>query len=380
MPVSRFYFVEPSKVGPQHITLIEGYLRALVSSQRIADTYELIVCTSRSTFENLSPDLQTALHHRTIPVMNPEQRRLVLKTFVEFFVVLRYVLALRKGDLLFVSCILPTTLLAIEFINMIFRRQGLYVTVHGEVEGLFDKSLQKMRSYGYWVLQWLRIRRPNSLLSLVVIDDFIKRRLLAKFPGKLKDNQITVVYHPVTAFAETSHDNAPANVAVCFIGYRTPFKGFDHFEQLARKLSTWRFVAIGGGQAVDIPSDKSTPLDGNDAYMNAIAACGVALFPYVGGYSCSLSAAVLDALSAGVHVVATRRGCFVSLAEHFGPDVVTIIDTPEDAVAILGNTEWVTRQRAGRTQRLQRLSESRYGIDGVRACFERLAIDSATNA
>lgn len=373
MPGKRFFFVEPSKVGPQHITLIEGYLRALTTSERLARTHAVSFVSSRSTFAHLSADLRANVHHEAVPVMNPEKRRLVLKTFVEFLVVLRYLLKMRSGDLLFVSCVLPTTLLALEYANRVLRRTGFHVTLHGEIEGLFDRSLQRISSYGYWVALWLRKRRPDSLLSLVVIDDFIKQRLLAEFPDKLGDAQISVAYHPITAFASTAAIRPPpARAAVCFIGYRTRFKGFDQFEALAGAVPGLRFVAIGGGAVVDIPGGESRRLDGTAEYIHAIADCSVALFPYIGAYTASLSAAVLDALSAGVHVLATRRACFVALADYFGPDFVTLYDRPEEAASILGNAEWLARQDGLQARRLAQLTASRYHIAGIRSCFEQL--------
>jgi len=372
MPGKRFFFVEPSKVGPQHITLIEGYLRALTTSERLARTHALCFVSSRSTFAHLSADLQESLHHETVPVMNPEKRRLILKTFVEFFVVLRYLLKMRSDDLLFVSCVLPTTLLALEYANRVLRRTGFHVTLHGEVEGLFD-SLQRISSYGYWVALWLRKRQPGSRLSLVVIDDFIKRRLLAEFPGKLSDAQISVAYHPITAFVKSAAvRQPPAQAAVCFIGYRTRFKGFDQFEELAGAVPGLRFIAIGGGAIFDVPAGESRRLDGTAEYIRAIADCSVALFPYVGGYTASLSAAVLDALSAGVHVLATRRACFVALADYFGSDYVTLYDSSEEAASILSNAEWVARQATLQARRLDQLTASRYDIAGIRSCFEQL--------
>lgn len=379
MQGKRFFFVEPSKVGPQHITLIEGYLRALSTSARLAETHALRFVSSLSTWQHLSADLRATVHHEAVPVMNPERRRLVLKTFVEFFVVLRCLLKMRSGDVLFVSCVLPTTLLALEYANRVLRRSGFHVTLHGEVEGLFDKSLQSISSYGYWVALWLRKRRPGSMMYLVVIDDFIKQRLLAEFPDKLSDAQISVVYHPITAFVNTAALRQPSpKAAVCFIGYRTRFKGFQQFEVLAGAVAGLRFVAIGGGAVVDIPDGESRPLDSTADYIQAIADCSVALFPYIGGYTASLSAALLDALSAGVQVLATRCACFVALADYFGPDFVTLYDSPEEAASLLGNAEWLARQGSLQARRLSQLTASRYDIAGIRSCFEQLAPIPAT--
>ena len=373
MSKKRFYFVEPSKVDSQHITLIEGYLRALSTSRRLADTHTMIFASSRSTFAHLSADLRASVKYEEVLVMNPEKRRLFFKTIVEFFVVLRYLLKIRQGDTLFISCVLPTTLVALEYVNRFLRRNSFFITLHGEVEGLFDKSLRRFTSYGYWIDLWLRKRHPSSTLSLVVIDDFIKQRLLDEFPEKLCDEQISVVHHPITALLSTTAViRQPGCVIACFVGYRTKLKGFDQFEVLAGSVSGLRFIAIGGGFVVDIPGGESRQIEGTAAYIHEIAGCTVAVFPYIGGYTASLSAAVLDALSAGVHVIASRRACFVSLAEHFGTDFITLYDHPEEVAGILGNAQWMKNQGKLQAMRLERLSSSRYEIAGIRTCFERL--------
>src|SRR2546426_407081 len=144
----RFYFLEPSKVASQHITLIEGYLTALSSSPSIIGNFELFLCASRSTLASLPGALTSRFRFRPIPVMNPEKRRQTLKTLLELFVVLRWLGRLRQGDVLFISCIFPTTLWLLELANRLLRRTGVHVVLHGEVEGLFAKSQQRFQSIG----------------------------------------------------------------------------------------------------------------------------------------------------------------------------------------------------------------------------------------
>jgi hypothetical protein len=310
-------------------------------------------------------------------VMNPEKRRLVLKSLLEFLVVARHMLTMRQGDVLLVTCVLPPALIGIEWVNRLLRRRGLVITLHGEIEGLFDPSLQRPSSYGFWIAKWMRWRKRDSSLDLLVIDDFIKQRLLSSFPEKLAADQVHVAYHPVTAFPGSGRDEADDIPRVAFIGYRTRFKGYDLFEQLAAEIATVRFMAIGGGASVDVRTAEAAPLADNAGYMNEIARCAISFFPYTGGYTCSLSAALLDALSAGVHVLATSRPCFVGMAEYLGPDFVTIVDSPAEARRFISDEQWVKAKRAGQALRLQRLATSHYGLDGVRACFERFCLPSA---
>jgi glycosyltransferase involved in cell wall biosynthesis len=383
MPSRRFIFIEPSKVGSQHITLIEGYLRALISSERLRSSFELVFYAADSTVAALSPATRAAVRHVAIPVMNPEKRRLVRKTCVECYVLLGRLIRLRRGDVMFVSCVLPTTLMVLEMCNCLLRRAGVFVELHGEIEGLFDRSMQGISSFGFWVLQWMRLRRRGSRLSLVVIDDFIKTRLLAEFPHKFSAADIFVVHIPVSPFTlapasvhvqppmQTSSTSSPPTV--CFIGYRSRVKGFDQFLLQSALVSDASFVAIGGGKVEDVRSAHTTPIVGSDSYLAEVAKCSVALFPYVSGYNCSLSAAALDALSTGVYIVASRCACFVALQEYFGTEVVTVCDSAAAMTALLRNRQWLEDRRAQQPRRLERLAKSKFGADSVRSGFEILA-------
>jgi len=71
--------------------------------------------------------------------MNPEKRRLVLKSLVEFCVVFRRMLALRRQDILLVTCVLPTSLILIEWANRLLRRRGVHVVLHGDIEGILHR-------------------------------------------------------------------------------------------------------------------------------------------------------------------------------------------------------------------------------------------------
>jgi glycosyltransferase involved in cell wall biosynthesis len=373
----RFWFVEPSKVGTQHITLIDGYLRALALSTDIQKDFEVVLCCHPSLHAELSDEVRCGVKYESILVIDPEARRFVPKILLEVWVVFQAMRRARPGDIVFISCVLSTALWMIEGLNRLVRRRNVYVVLHGEVEGLYDPSLRGFKNYGYWSLRWMRLRRPSSLLNLVVIDNFIRERLLADFPQLIKPERIFSIHHPVTPlkFEQRYCSTRPK---ICFIGYRTKFKGFHEFESLARAVPYLDFVAIGGGKLERVPSGETQPLAESGGYLGAVADCSVAIFPYLGGYTASLSAAALDALSAGVHIIATDRACFVGLAETFGPETVTICPDIRQASALLSDHNWVERQRELQSVRLARLKTSRYGGDGVREGFERL-VSAAMN-
>ena len=284
---------------------------------------------------------------------------------------LAYLIRMRRGDRLLVTCLLPSTLLLVEWANRILRISGAHVVLHGEVEGLFDPAPQNSLSFGYWVSRWIRLRKPGSAIRLVVLDDFIRERLLAAFPENIAAADVAVLHHPILPVVRPG-PVAGGPPTACFIGYRTKFKGFDQFVKLAKDHPTCRFLAIGGGKVEDMSAKDVQPSRSDQGYLSAIAGCDVAMFPYVSGYTCSLSAAALDALATGVHIIATDRPFFQSAALSFGSEFITVCSSTEDASKLLHDPAVWTRSRH-RDQRLEQLSRSKYGLNAVRCAFETLA-------
>lgn len=363
--------MEPSKVGAQHISLIEGYLTALSESKKIASNYNLVLSASKLTIQTLPRALTK--YYKCIPVlvMNPEKRRLVLKTLVELAVVVRYVYGLKKGDILFISCLLPTTLWLLEMANRyILKKEGIRVVLHGELEGLFAKETLSIFRLGYWSVKWLNTRSRKSLISLVVLDDFIRDKILSAFPNKIDEHRITVIHHPIST--DALENNSPStSLSVCFIGYRTKFKSFDSFVEIAKKYTDVEFLAIGGGVVENVRSRVVTELETKDDYILEISKCSMALFPYTFGYSCSLSASALDALAAGVYIVAHPEPFFENLSEYFGNEIVKICQSEKE----MGREfqESSLRNRASKNSvRLRKVAKSKYGLSAVRDSFEKM--------
>ena len=367
----NFYFLEPSKVGSQHLTLIEGYLGALAASEWVRQHYQLVLKASSATLAALPRDLKAQFRCERVQVMDPERRRLVLKTFVELYVVLRSVSRLRANDILFVSCLLPTTLWLMEKCTNLFSKKRLQVVLHGEIEGLFDSALQRPTSYGYWSLRWLKARQLCSCIDLIVIDDFIKAKLIEDFPDKFADHSITVVPHPIIWDGVEAAGDAALVPAVCFVGYRSRFKGYDEFLRLAKDHPEITFLAIGAGKVENVHDGSSYPIFDNDVYLGELSKCAAAIFPYSRLYNCSLSAAAMDALSVGVKIIAYKRPCFVGLAESFGPDSVVVCESYADLSATMVAQQLVSDCHS-RSERLERLSNSKYSLPAVGRAFERM--------
>jgi glycosyltransferase involved in cell wall biosynthesis len=367
---ATLYLLEPSKVGVQHILMLDGYVRALGNSRPVNDRYTVEVCASRSTLQSLSREAVERVQVRRVFVMNPEKRRLLVKSLVEFAVTTRCLWRMRPGDLLVVTCVLPTSFILIEWVNRLLRRTGVHVVLHGDMEGLLTTSRLGPLSIFRWAQIWLRLRRTDSRIDLVVLDDFIKRRLIERDPDKFTEDRLAVIHHPVDPMARTVTLSDPPVIG--FLGYRTAAKSFDDFARLAARLPSLRFVAIGGGRSEDLRDGTVRALVGKDAYVAEIARCSVACFPFVSGYACSLSASALDALAAGTRIVALDRPFFRALSEYLGRDFVRVANSvdllPEALLEMVaGNSE------AARQQRVETIRNSKYGLAAVQRSFEHLA-------
>ena len=366
----RLFFVEPSKVDKYHITMIDGFIGSLLKSPAISKIFDLSCLLSESTHRNLSQAVRDAIQWRCIPVVNQDEHRVVFKSLVEFWVTLRVLFSLRPGDLALVSCITPTALVLLEIVNVVIRRRGMYVVIHGEIEGLIQNRDENWRKIGFWSQVWMKLRPRSSFIRIIVIDDFIRDALKSVAGGKLSDREIFVVHHPVTAIErrEPVYDHP----AVCFVGFRAAAKGFPVFEALSRRLSSVAFLAVGQGRVENVSTGEVSPLSDSQSFLGAISRCWVALFPYQGDYCATLSAAALDTLSAGVHIIATDRPFFVSLAEYFGPDFVTIFHGTAELDEYLKQPGWLADKMAGQAGRLEALSRSKYSLDKIRVELEQL--------
>ena len=370
----EFHFIEPSKVGVQHITLLEGYLGAIASNPRLREHFGLVLSASRSTLDNLPASLVSQFRVNRIPVMDPESRRLIRKSILELVVVLRCVIALRPGDVCFVSCLLPTSLLMLELVNRVLRRPGIHVVLHGEIEGLFDHTGSDFRRIGFWASLWMRLRSRHSAIRLVAIDDFIRDKLLRQFPDKIAASRISVVHFPIAA-QRKPRDPSPRK-RVCFIGFRTRMKDYSSFVKLAALHPDMEFVAIGGGRIENVTTGAIASLPDKDAYLSAIADCSIAVFLYSSSYICSLSAALIDAAATGVPVLALDRPCFRSLAAELGSDFFSIHGSFDELSDALRG--WPAPIRKGEDESyFVRLARSKFGHAAVREDFTNLALGDA---
>ena len=367
--MKKIYFIEPSKVKTQHITLIEGYLKCLINSTKVSKTTKLIFCSSNTTFGCLSESLQSILVHQFIPVMNPENRFLIIKSILEYIVALYYIIRKRRGDIVLITCLLPTTMFMLELTNYLIRFRNVFVVLHGELEGLFDLKRQKISSFGYWIQQWMFIRNKTSRIQIIVIDDFIKEKLETEFPEKFTINKINVIHYPIK-LSKIKLLTDISRPKICFIGYDTPNKGYNIFKELSKLNNKFDFVSIGGGRLYNLTMDTTVIFESSEDYNNAIKSCELSVLPYTDGYTCSLSAAAIDSISAGVPILCSNRKCFLSLQKNLGDRLITICNSRLELINFITNMKYTPKQEWNQYHNL--ILNSKYSEIAVQKSFEVL--------
>lgn len=373
----KLIVIEPSKTGLQHISFLRNYLCAIHLSplfQRIPVEFH----GARSTIENLQKDESLNVIFKIIPVVPSEMRRLVLKSLVEFFSVARLISLTSRDEQILVTYMLPPALMLLEVFCKIFAVRRVHVVLHGEIEHLADNTPQGVKSIFFWSRGWLRLRRllRRPLVKLLVIDEFIAENLQKQL--RLESQCLE---HPIVPVASIGMSITTRRV--CFVGFNTPKKGYRDFELLAEQVQDFSFVAIGGGVRRDLNCGRVLELESYQDYLSEIAVCEYALFLYNDGYSLTLSAAALDALSVGTPLLCLRRPFFESLAHALGEDSVRCFDNIHDLREFVASQPTPSIDDASlRQERLERLAQSRYSLREVGLRFEQYFLEdySATHS
>lgn len=367
----RFYFVEPNKVGTQHVSLINELLRALLDHSEIPARYDVVFMAAPSLAGHLDAELIERVDFHPLGTIDGETKRLVAKTLSDARAVTRVTRKMRPDDVLFLSSLWSSETYLYEQVKALaFRNRTVVLMLHGEVEQLLTREPLGITKFGYWIRRWLGGRRQDSTLQLAVLDDFIADELTAAFPAKLSREAMHVVPLPIQRVEVPASPQALPRL--CFIGFKKPpQKGYPAFAELAQVANPDKaeFVAVGDGAETNLTTGEVRPIASIADYSAALAACDIAVFPYTGGYRASLSAAAIDAVSAGLHLVATPLGCFTALARQLGPEFVTLCDSPDQMRALFADERWLAERRVGRSERISQLARSRYALPEVGRAF-----------
>ena len=368
---ARLVVQEPSKVGPQHITLIEAYLLALLAIDVKAMGIDLVYAADPSSHAALAPSTRHRIAFEPIGVINAEDRRWVAKGLLEVWTVINAVRKSGPRDMLIVTCLTTPALMILEVLSIGFGRKRVLVVLHSELEALVNDGLRSPRTWGFWSHNWSKLRRLGSRLRIAVIADYVRDALTTTGIAAVARPEVELLTFPVG-----SSDGLPTGTGahrIAFIGYKTWMKGFDRFEALANSGAApgCDFTIICAGRIENVVTGDSRPFD-ESGFLGEVAQSTLAILPYSEGYVATVSAAVLDALSTGVHIVATRRGCFEAIHREFGDDTITLYDSDAELAAIVGDAGFLDRARAGSGARRSRLATSSFGTAATEADFRRL--------
>lgn len=363
--LNNFYFVEPSKVGTQHITLLDGYLKVFLNAKLAENhNFNLKLRCSKSLHKNLSHSVQSNIDFHPIWVLDPHHRLFFLNTLMEFLNIFWLMLTKRKGDKILVTCMLSTSLFLLEIMTHFLNRENVFIAIHAEAEALTqEEKREKVMGYGYWFWKWWNTRSNQNAFNLVVLDDFIKGVMLSSEGPPIDEDKIIVFHHPLEMRESILSKSDVADLKICFIGYQTHQKGFDVFLEMSKKYPKHKFVAIGNGKIVNVVDRKETTFSNTEDFRSTISNCDVAMFPYSGGYDISLSAAALDAIASGLLMITSNRIFFKSLEAELSSDFVKIYETEEELTGIMERLSGEVKELRG--ERIARARKSKYSIEKI---------------
>ena len=92
--------------------------------------------------------------------------------------------------------------------------------------------------------------------------------------------------------------------------------------------------------------------------------------PYTDGYTCSLSAAAIDSISAGVPILCSNRKCFLSLQKNLGDRLITICNSRLELINFITNMKYTPKQEWNQYHNL--ILNSKYSEIAVQKSFEVL--------
>lgn len=367
----RLVVLEVSKVRSYHSTLVDGLLRSYTAASLERRFGTPVLYAARSFYDHLSTEARLSVEYRPIPVIDQDSRRWLAKSVLEAWVALRCLLALRPGELLFVTTVMPSAMVLLEMFAWLIRRGRVVVLQHGELDGAFQPEKQSLTSFGYYIFLWFRMRRVLTGTRVAVLDYFIAEELQRRFPGSVATEALHVVPLPMIPL-DISTVREPGPPRCCFVGFKSPNKGYHTFRHLAQSFPEIEFRVIGAGQDRLCGRDDGKKLGSANDFIAAVARCDIAVMPYVTGYDCSLSAAATDALASGLHLLCSDRGCFRALAAAFGPKCVTVCADESAMRRRLSDQDWLSMCMAGKADRLSRVAESRYSLRSVGRHLERM--------
>ena len=84
-----------------------------------------------------------------------------------------------------------------------------------------------------------------------------------------------------------------------------------------------------------------------------------------------MSAAAIDAIAAGLRLLATPLPCFAALQDAFGADQVQLAQTVDDMAAVLSAPGYFDEPADARGTRMARIAASEFGQASIQAAFRQ---------
>lgn len=368
----RIIFAEVSKVRHYHSTVMNGFVKAWYHVGANRRFGRPLVYAHPSFIDALNEDVRRGIDVVPIAVMDPDKRRIILKSLHEAITTLRMIWKADRNDTLVITTIFPSAMPIVELLAPLLPKRNLIIIQHSEVEEGCNNVAPRPGSYGHANLIWHGTRRAKSNIRVAVLGSWIANAMRKRFPRSFSRRDIMAVPMPVEPYARARQIEKDHVFRCGFVGFNTPAKGYKIFETLSQKVEDIDFFQIGAGKSLDVRTGALQPLRSAEDFMDALSACDVAVMPNTSGYDFTLSAAATDAISAGAHLLTSDRGCYRALRDEFGSQCVTICGNEQEMHAFLTDTNWRARILAGRSERLARIEHTEFSLSNVGKSLEDL--------
>lgn len=357
--------VEPNKVGHQHNTFNKEFLKLFkdLNIHFIADPSTLTL------IDNLLYNT-----HENINVIDGESRRFIIKTLSEIYNILKICIKYRKHNILLLS-ISPQVLFIFEIIKLfLLPSQKIWINLHGELEGVFETKKQRINSYGFWIILWLKLRKVFQKINIVILSQYIFDSIKDKgyLIGKIDINTFIInLPIPIQRPLQDNIDKEVNNKDFLFIGQRSLKKGFQEFLSIQKKSKyNDGFYSIGQGRLIHHKTSGDEHHSFDD-YLKSVAMFSVFIFPVLSGYKATISSALCDAVGSGLLILALRNPMTKYFNKILGDKFIILFDSKQDLVNYVDNLN-LEEVRNTAPNRIRILNQSSFAFSNI----EKKAIGS----
>lgn len=332
MDSKTLVIVEPNKIGRQHNTFNKEFLN-------LFKIYKIHFISDIRTSKLIDETYYQS--SESIKVIDGDERKFIKKTIFELFNVIKLSIKYRKNKILFLS-ISPQVLFIFEFLKLfIAPKKKIYIILHGELEGVFEKDKQKINSYGFWIMLWLKLRKSIKTTKVILLAEYIYDSINnAGFNfGRINDD-ISIVNLPIPFHHNDKKLlNEKDNLDFLFIGQRSKKKGFIDYLSIKNKTkSYYSFYSIGQGKLIHHSKNKDIHSNFQD-YMDTVSNFSVFIFPVIGSYQATISSAICDAIGCSQLILAYKNPMTEYFQRILSEECVILFNSEEELVSYIDNID-----------------------------------------